>query len=228
ETLLCDGGGGDQQGGERGQRGEQATRMHWGHSSERPKPPAREKPSADRLLQLLRGLEARHAAAHRHGLPRARVLHRARLATRHGERPEPDERHGVAVLERRSDAGQQGAHGALGGRLGPSRGRRHAFDEVRFRHRRYMPKVERASSITASVTVEYPWSSANRSIARRAIGRMNSGIRSTRASASAVHVTRAGAALWFTIAANGQPGPSVACALSGAPSNASARGLAIE
>src|SRR2546426_6010714 len=56
---------------------------------------------------------------------------------------------------------------------------------------------------------------------------MNAGTRSTRASASAVHVTRAGAAPSLTIAANGQPGPCAAGALSVVPSNASARGLAI-
>src|SRR3989441_10588435 len=56
---------------------------------------------------------------------------------------------------------------------------------------------------------------------------MNAGTRSTRASASAVHVTRAGAAPSLTIAANGQPGPCAAGALSVVPSNASARALAI-
>src|SRR3989442_74467 len=96
--VLRDGGGRDQQGGERGQRG-QATRMHCRHSSERPKPPASEKPSADRLLQLLRGLEAWRTTADRDGLAGARGLQRAWLAPRHRERSEADERHGVAVLE---------------------------------------------------------------------------------------------------------------------------------
>src|SRR2546422_6908257 len=56
---------------------------------------------------------------------------------------------------------------------------------------------------------------------------MNAGTRSTRASASAVHVTRAGAVPSLTIAANGQPGPCAPETLSVVPSNASARALAI-
>src|SRR3989442_6510937 len=56
---------------------------------------------------------------------------------------------------------------------------------------------------------------------------MNAGTRSTRASASAVHVTRAGAAPSLTIAANGQPGPCAAGALSVVPSDGSAGALAI-
>ena len=42
--VLGDSGGGEEQGGERRKLGKQVTRMHWGYSSQQPKPPAREKP----------------------------------------------------------------------------------------------------------------------------------------------------------------------------------------
>ncbi len=56
----------------------------------------------------------------------------------------------------------------------------------------YMPSAPRASSITASVMVGYPLPSAYRSIAFLAMGRMNAGMRSTRASAAGLQGTAAG------------------------------------
>src|SRR6267143_1620071 len=103
-----------------------------GHFSQRRKPPARRNPpSADRLLQLLRRLETGHPAADGDGLARPRILHRARLAARNGERAEADEGHGVAALERGTHAREHGPDGAFGRRLRPARGLRHPHDEVR-------------------------------------------------------------------------------------------------
>src|SRR5439155_157065 len=53
--------------------------------------------SADRLLQFLRRLEARHAAADGDGLARSWIFRRARLAASDGKGAEADQGHGVAA-----------------------------------------------------------------------------------------------------------------------------------
>ena len=75
-----------------------------------------------------------------------------------------------------------------------------------------------------------PWASAKRSIAFRAIGRMNEGMRSTRASASALHATPTIVSpLWsLSIAPKGHPRPIASAGVGGSPSKASARAPAID
>src|SRR3972149_2621548 len=80
--VLGGRGEGGQHGGEQRQRGEGTRWVHYGHSSERPERPASKNRSANRLLQLLGGLEARGPSADRDRLAGARVLHRPRLSPR--------------------------------------------------------------------------------------------------------------------------------------------------
>src|SRR5207302_8871780 len=86
--------------------------------------------SADGRFELGGRLEARRPAGHDDGVARLGIAQRAGTAAGDGERPEADERDGLAAPERAAHGHEHGAEGALGGGSRPAGRLRHPHDEV--------------------------------------------------------------------------------------------------
>src|SRR5947208_13802046 len=77
--------------------------------------------SADGRFELGGRLEARRPAGHDDGVARLGIAQRAGTAAGDGERPEADERDGLAAPERAAHGHEQGAGCARGGSAPPAR-----------------------------------------------------------------------------------------------------------